>query len=565
MIQEKKLERNFQSLIYAAAGSTSTSALSIRRQIMDYKNSYFELVIGERNVAMKYYPPVDGGEALTMDEIIEYLDEHGIKDYDIKKINENLITATKPVKFVISDETAYQIDEVMKVKVTPDKMYAIARFYPPSEGRKRANLDELERDLSAMKITNGVLIDVLKKHVAYPEYCKNIIVAMGTKPVQGTKASIEYKFQTDRKAKPRLNDDGTVDFHHLDNISHVKKGDVLAILTKEDPGKSGMDIYGTEVRPAKVERLVLKHGNNIELTEDGLQLISQVDGHVTLEGDRVFVSNNFDVAADVDNSTGDIDYNGSVTVKGNVRTGFSINAKGNVEIFGVVEGANIYAEGDIILHRGIQGMGKGRLECKGNLISKFIESAEVCVDGYIETDTILHSNISAKGDIYVRGKNGNIIGGKVRSTSLIEATRIGSTMGTMTEVEVGTDPSVSARLHEIKGLINDKSEERKKLEQLVSLLRKKQDAGMLEPDKVPLIQSTTKNMILLDSDMKKLTDEYNELSELIAGNKNAKIQARSDVYAGTKVVIAGDFILIHDDLAHVRFKKEKGEIKPSGF
>ena len=565
MIQEKKLERNFQSLIYATAGSTSTSALSIRRQIMDYKNSYFELVIGERNVAMKYYPPVAGGEALTMDEIIEYLDEHGIKDYDIKKINENLITATKPVKFVISDETAYQIDEVMKVKVTPDKMYAIARFYPPSEGRKRADLDELERDLSAMKITNGILTDVLKKHVAYPEYCKNIIVAMGTKPVQGTKASIEYKFQTDRKAKPRLNDDGTVDFHHLDNISHVKKGDVLAILTKEDPGKSGMDIYGTEVRPAKVERLVLKHGNNIEMTEDGLQLISQVDGHVTLEGDRVFVSNNFDVAADVDNSTGDIDYNGSVTVKGNVRTGFSINAKGNVEIFGVVEGANIYAEGDIILHRGIQGMGKGRLECKGNLISKFIESAEVCVDGYIETDTILHSNISAKGDIYVRGKNGNIIGGKVRSTSLIEATRIGSTMGTMTEVEVGTDPSVSARLHEIKGLINDKSEERKKLEQLVSLLRKKQDAGMLEPDKLPLIQSTTKNMILLDSDMKKLTDEYNELSELIAGNKNAKIQARSDVYAGTKVVIAGDFILIHDDLAHVRFKKEKGEIKPSGF
>ena len=532
---------------------------------MDYKNSYFQLVIGERNVSMKYFPPVDGGEALTMDEIIEYLDEHGIKDYDIKKINENLITASKPVKFVISDETAYQIDEVMKVKVTPDKMYAIARFYPPSEGRKRADVDELERDLSAMKITNGVLREVLMKHEAYPEYCKNIIVAMGTKPVQGTKASIEYKFQTDRKAKPRLNDDGTVDFHHLDNISHVKKGDVLAVLTKEDPGKSGMDIYGTEVKPAKVERLVLKHGNNIEMTEDGLQLISQVDGHVTLEGDRVFVSNNFDVPADVDNSTGDIDYNGSVTVKGNVRTGFSINAKGNVEIFGVVEGANIYAEGDIILHRGIQGMAKGRLECKGNLISKFIESAEVCVDGYIETDTILHSNISAKGDIYVRGKNGNIIGGKVRSTSFIEATRIGSTMGTMTEVEVGTDPSVSARLHEIKGLINDKTEERKKLEQLISLLRKKQDAGMLEPDKLPLIQSTTKNMILLDSDMKKLTDEYNELSELIAGNINAKIQARSDVYAGTKVVIAGDFILIHDDLAHVRFKKEKGEIKPSGF
>ena len=139
--------------------------------------------------------------------------------------------------------------------------------------------------------------------------------------------------------------------------------------------------------------MVLIHGKNIELTEDGLQLISLVDGHATLEGDRVFVSDNYDVPADVDNSTGDIEYNGSVTIKGNVRTGFSVHANGNVEIFGVVEGASIYADGDIILHRGIQGMGKGKLVCKGNLISKFIESADVSAEGYIETDTILHSNV----------------------------------------------------------------------------------------------------------------------------------------------------------------------------
>ncbi len=532
---------------------------------MECKNSYFQLIVGESDVSMNYYPPVGGGETLTIDEIIVYLDEHGVKEYDIKKINETITTATNPVKIRISNVTAYPIDEVMKVKVTPDKMYAIARFYPPSEGRRRIDIDELERDLAVLKITHGIFRDALEKHIANPEYCKNIVVAMGTKPVQGTKASIEYKFQTDRKAKPRLKEDGSVDFHHLDNISHVKKGDVLAVLTKEYVGESGKDIYGVEVKPAKVERLTLKHGNNIEISEDGLKLISQVDGHVTLEGDRVFVSNNYDVPADVDNSTGDIEYNGSVTVKGNVRTGFSINAKGNVEIFGVVEGASIYAEGDIILHRGIQGMAKGRLECKGNLISKFIESAEVKADGYIETDTILHSDVSAKGDIYVRGKNGNIIGGKVRSLSLVEATRIGSTMGTLTEIEVGTDPAVASRMHEIKGLISDKTDERKKLEQLVSLLRKRQDAGTLESDKIPVIQSSMRNMILFDSEIKKLSVEYEQLSELLEGNKHAKIQARSDVYSGTKIVIAGDFILVHDDLVHVRFKKERGEIKPSSY
>ena len=532
---------------------------------MSCKNSYFQMIIGENDIAMRYYPPVDGGESLKIDEVIDYLTRHHIEGYDLKIINETIMTAQNPIKITISNEKTFAIDEEMQVKVTPDKMYAIARFYPPSEGRKRADADEFERDLSVLKITNGVVYDALKKHQENPEYCKNVIVALGTKPVQGKNASIEYKFQTDKKAKPRLNEDGTVDFHHLDNISHVSKGDVLAVLTKEDPGVPGKDVFGAVVKPAKVERLTLKHGNNIELSEDGLRLISMVDGHVALEGDRVFVSDNYDVPADVDNSTGDIEYNGSITVKGNVRTGFSIRAEGNVEIMGVVEGANIYAGGNIILHRGIQGMGRGKIVCRGNLVSKFIESAEIQVEGYIETDTILHSNVSAKGDIYVRGKNGNIIGGKVCSRCLIEATRIGSTMGTATEVEVGVDPAMMKRVNELKMLISEKAEERKKIDQALQLLRKKQDLGMLEPEKKPLLPSLTKNIIIIDSDVKKMTDEYDEITKILSENVNAKIQVIGDVYSGTKVSISGDYIFIHDNQSHVRFKKQKGEIISSPF
>ena len=210
-------------------------------------------------------------------------------------------------------------------------------------------------------------------------------------------------------------------------------------------------------------------------------------------------------------------------------------------------------------------MGKGKLICKGNLVSKFIESAEVHVDGYIETDTILHSNVEAKGDIFVRGKNGNIIGGKVRSKSLIEATRIGSTMGTTTEVEVGTDPAVANRVNELKVLISDKMEERNKIDQVLQILRKKQDMGVLEPEKKGLLPSLTKNIVLIDADVKKMTDEYNELTELLSENVNAKIQAIAEVYAGVKIAIAGEFILIHENQSHVRFRKQKGEITGSSF
>ena len=65
----------------------------------------------------------------------------------------------------------------------------------------------------------------------------------------------------------------------------------------------------------------------MEVSEDKLKLISKVDGHVTLENDKVFVSNVLELV-DVDASTGDINYSGSVMIKGNVLAGFSVKAAG---------------------------------------------------------------------------------------------------------------------------------------------------------------------------------------------------------------------------------------------
>ena len=146
-----------------------------------------------------------------------------------------------------------------------------------------------------------------------------------------------------------------------------------------------------------------------------MKAYSEVAGHATLEGDQIFVSNMYEVPANVDTSTGDIEYEGNVLVHGNVIAGYTIKAKGDIVVEGVVEGATLYAGGHIILKRGIQGMDRGVLRANGNVISKFIESATVEAGGYVTADAIMHSNISAKGDITVEGKKGYITGGTIRS------------------------------------------------------------------------------------------------------------------------------------------------------
>ncbi len=40
---------------------------------------------------------------------------------------------------------------------------------------------------------------------------------------------------------------------------------------------------------------------------------------------------------DIDNSTGDIEYNGDIMVKGNVLAGFSVKAKGDVIVQGLLK------------------------------------------------------------------------------------------------------------------------------------------------------------------------------------------------------------------------------------
>ena len=55
---------------------------------MQYKNSYFTLDIDESQVYMNFYPAVSDGEKLKIAEVSGYLDRAGIKDYDLKEIND---------------------------------------------------------------------------------------------------------------------------------------------------------------------------------------------------------------------------------------------------------------------------------------------------------------------------------------------------------------------------------------------------------------------------------------------------------------------------------------------
>lgn len=529
---------------------------------MNNRNEFFQLINKEDGLYLKIYPLTGNGSKLTIDEITKYLSTINITIYDQIELNNVLMKINEPTEFKLNNTRIYPENEKINILIAEDKRTAIGRFYPPSNDGKQLTKEDIIDYLVKCGIKYGVVHENIDSFLTNRRYCTDILLAKALEPVNGKNAIITYYFKTDTTSKPKTNEDGSVDFHQLDLISHVNKGDLLATLTPADFGKSGIDVCGREIKPLKVQNKVLKFGRNIHLSEDGLKMYADVSGHVSLTDDKVFVSDTYEIIADVDSSTGDINYEGNVRVKGNVLTGFSIKARGDIEVNGVVEGATLIAGGQIILKRGIQGMNKGSLSAGGNIVSKFIENSIVKAGGYITTEAIMHSNVSAKGDITIGGKKGSVTGGEIRSSTMISAKTAGSMMGTYTLLEVGSDPNIIEEYHSIEKEIASMKVENEKLKQIITLLRKKKDAGEdLSAVKLEQLKNAIRNYILLETKIKDARQRRLQLSNEMDNKINARIKIQNVVYPGVKIVISNVIYFVRNEQKYCQFIRDEADIR----
>jgi len=531
------------------------------------KNAFVKLNIRSNGTFLTLYPAEDGGKSLLLDEVEAYLDKVIKVGYDKVPVREELKKPLLSVREIqITKEPISPVNETVIVSVAADRLSVKGRFYPPTEGGHLLEREDIVTDMVRAGVKYGVAEDAIAAFLNNRVYDEPVILAEATKQVEGSDAEITYYFNTDLTQKPKVNEDGSVDFHHLDVISSVSAGDLLAELTPAVQGKPGIDVCGGLLRPVKVKQRILRIGKNIKLSEDGLKAYSEVNGHATLEGEQIFVSNMYEVPANVDTSTGDIEYEGNVLVHGNVLAGFSIRAKGDIVVEGVVEGANLHAGGHIILKRGIQGMDRGVLIANGNVISRFIESATVEAGGYVSADAIMHSTVSAKGDITVDGKKGFITGGTIRSGSMVSAKTIGSSMGTATSIEVGIEPAIIAEYHELgKEQETLKNEQERNLPILLALAKRIKLGEKLPPDKLLQFKHATEARETMTKREEEITERLKVLKDTIDNYEGGMVKAYSTVHPGVKLIISNAVYYVKSETSYCRFIKEHGDVKMDSY
>ncbi len=528
---------------------------------MENRNGYFKLDIRDVGMFLLIYPPTGAGKPAEVKEAVTYLEQKGYKGFNLKELNQATQRTDAIQEVYVGEWNGFQENEQLAMNVSIDKMLVFCRFYPPSNQGHLLTKDDILKDFASRQIKVGINGAEIDKFLKERHYCTNYVMAKGVPPINGKDAKIEYFFNTTHNLKPKKNEDGTVNYHELNTISHVEKGQLLARLHREEPGKPGIDVYGNEINGRQLKVLKLEYGNNITLSEDETEIYSDVTGHASLVNHKVFVSDVFEVPADVDNTTGNIVYDGNVLIKGNVKSGFSVRAKGDIIIEGVIEGAYLHAGGQIIVKRGIHGMAKGKVEADNNIITKFIENATVSSGGFVETESILHSNVSAATDIRVSGRKGFVNGGVIRAGNLVEAQTIGSEMGAATRIEVGVDPNVKARYGEIQKEMAQIGKELDKMRPiLVSFNEKVQKREPITPERMQQVQSIAQSFKAKQQQLNAHRTEFRELNEVIQMSQGAKIKVKGNIYPGVSIQISDVGMNIKSVRACSKFVKDQGEV-----
>lgn len=527
-------------------------------------DGYFELMYREDGIFLTVYPPIGKGQKVDANDIIDRLTIKKVKDFRKDLIELTVLKSAKnPVKIAEAQEEV-KLDASIKIFTTPDKMKASIMLIPPDGGRAL----KIEEILSAMKeyqIKYGVDVETLKNISKYPVYNENILIAEGTLPVNGENGQVKFHFNLEKDKKLKIAEDGKVDFRNLDLIRSIKEGDILCSLEPPLKGTPGKTVTGEEIPAKDGKPAVLPKGKNTKISEDGQTLISTIDGQINYINDKVNVFKNYEVPANVDNSTGNIDFIGNVIVRGNVQSGFVINAGGNVEVWGVVEGATIIAGGDIILKRGMQGLGKGTLKSEGDIIAKYIENSNIEARVDIKAEAIMHSNVKCGNKLELSGKKGLLVGGTCKVGKEISAKVIGSYMSTPTDIEVGIDPSLKERYKELRTEMEVIEKDLKKTEQAITILKKYQDAGKLTPEKEELMARSIRTKVFYTNKVSQLKGETAHIEVKLQEEASGKIKVYSYIYPGTIVSIGTSTLRVKDNLQYCTLYRDGADIRVGSY
>ncbi|NHN28356.1 DUF342 domain-containing protein [Paenibacillus agricola] len=460
-------------------------------------------------------------------------------------------------------DQAIPLSFYMEIDISDDKLEAYLQFKNVDKNLI-FNIEQLDELLKSAKIIQGVDRSKLSEIVMAPAlfFQSKILIAKGIQPVPGVDGHIKLFYDLNKDAKrPVEQEDGKVDFKEVSSINNVRKGQLIAELISATPGTPGMTVTGDAIIAKDGKEPRFKVGKNVVLDPKQTAMYAAIDGMVSkTERDKINVFPVYEVNGDVDYNIGNIDFVGTVVIRGSVLSGFKVKASGDIRITGSIEGADIEADGSIEISAGILGHNKGVIKAGKHVKSSFIQDATVYAEEVIVSLSIMHSNVHATHSVICKGSKGLIVGGIIQAGEFVQARTVGNSMSTVTVIEVGVVPEMRNELVLLRSQLRSVNENIEKSGKALTLLDHLAALGQLTPEKVSMrvkLNHTKKQFI---EEQGLFKERVLEIERSLEDSEKANVEVAATIYSGAKIVIGRYTKFVKDPISRVKFQLTDGDI-----
>jgi uncharacterized protein (DUF342 family) len=388
-------------------------------------------------------------EAAALHQLIQ---ESPFKDFFI--FDENVVEAINSYKSAVESNSSTLIehrigerrDTQIKCKIVADQLSAHMTITTRYEG-KYPTVQSLTKELHLLGIKRGIskkrLIGLIQQCAqAQPGETFEDLISKGLPPRAGKSSRLKPLVQNvlDRILKPQSADSARVDMRNLGAIITVQKGTEILRRMPPTKGRKGYTVGGDVISAKSGEWIKFIPGDGTVISDgDENLLLSDISGMPKFKDEKMWVDSIFSCKG-VNVGSGNVNYDGSVFVSGDVTEKMEIYATGDVTINGFVDSASIHADGDIIITEGAMGKVNNsgveystNLMANGNVYVQHGQGLDINCNGDVNiARQLAYSRIICRGKVTIGSidkPNGNIFASTIKCQNEVIAGTLGAVSG----------------------------------------------------------------------------------------------------------------------------------------
>jgi uncharacterized protein (DUF342 family) len=447
------------------------------------------------------------------------------------------------ISSIIEQRIGERRDCEIKCRIVEDQLSAYITITSGCAGNL-PSVKSLRDILNSFGIKRGIsnkrLISLVQKTThAFPGEVFEELIAKGLTPRVGKPSKLKPLVQNtlDRILKPQSLGSARVDMRNLGAIICVQKGAEILRRMPPTDGRSGFTVGGNVIDAKPGEWIKFKPGDGTVISDDDENLLlADILGMPKFKDQKMWVDNIF-TCKGVNVGSGNVNYDGSVLVNGDVTEKMEINASGDVTVNGFVESATIHAGGDIIITEGAMGKVNDSgteystsLTSKGSVHVQHGQGLDINCNGNVTVGRQLaYSRINCRGKVSVGAidkPNGNIFACTVKCQDSVTAGTLGAVSGSNLNIDFSEGfNTLLERKDTLDELLKKIKQNNNRHSERINIINSKfipQDMQLRVDEANQLLQNETQLLDWLETkskEMLKAKEQYQTDIQLIANKR----------------------------------------------